>query len=100
MGKKAVKQDFILKGLDPNTAVIGPDGLWMAPPEVANYTEASLAEVAEVVVSEVVAKTPRNALVMPVESTKTEKPKTPKVKKPKEIKAVQSEVESSEQPAE
>lgn len=91
MGKKAVKQDLILKGLDPKTAVIGADGLWTAPPEAANVIVETTTEVAIAVeTNEAESQELRNALVMPVESAKADKPKASKAKKAKEQKVVES----------
>lgn len=93
MGKKAVKQDLALKGLDARTAVVGPDGLFMAPPEVPNYTEEAIpcatqdetpAQAPTKPPAEDTKSEPKLALSLPVESAKTEKPKTPKGKKTKE----------------
>ena len=96
MGKKAVKQDLALKGLDPHTAVVGPDGLFMAPQEAPNYTEVAIpsaipdetpvqAPVEPTEPQETKSEELKLALSVPVESAKTEKPKTPKGKKTKEV---------------
>ena len=40
MSKKSIRQDLILKGLDPNNVMIGADGLFVAKTETApNTTE-------------------------------------------------------------
>lgn len=85
MGKKAVRQDLILKGLDPKTAVVGADGLFTAPAEVTNVQEVAIIE------TKAQEEQPRNALVQLVESSApADKPKTPKAKKAKEPKVEQS----------
>lgn len=111
MGKKAVKQDLALKGLDARTAVVGPDGLFMAPPEAPNYTEEAIpsatqdetpvqAPVKPTEPEETKSEEPKLALSMPVESAKTEKPKTPKGKKSKEVVAEDETPVAATQPIE
>lgn len=82
MSKKAIRQDLISKGIDPRTAIIGPDGLFMAPPAVVIPVREPDPEV--VVANSYqapVARPLRNALVMP------------KISKGKKTKVVNKETE-------
>lgn len=84
MGKKAVKQDLILKGLDPRTAVVGADGLFTAPVVATNNVDVAIIETGTD------ENQPRNALVQFVESATADTPKTTKAKKAKKPKVDKS----------
>jgi len=71
MSKKSIRQDLILKGLDPNNVMIGTDGLFTAKTETApNTTEE---------------KSSKNALIL-LEETILEKDIEAKIEEVKEPK--------------
>jgi hypothetical protein len=82
MAKKSIRQDLILKGLDPNNVMIGADGLFIAKTEPAsNTTEVKTSKNAFILLDEIVLE---KEDIIEVIAEEVKEPKMPNTKrKPK-----------------